>query len=115
MTSAVPRSRVPPPRSRVQPLSLAPAAVTCDQPVGEARERDRDRDEEDRRHEIRREVERGSDVDLGLVERLERAEEADERRVLLQADEIVQERRDYAPDCLGEDHLTEGLPPGEPQ
>ena len=45
-------------------------------------------------------------VDLRLVERLDRAERADERRVLLQADEVVQERRDHAPHRLRQDHVA---------
>ena len=42
------------------------------------------------------------DVDLRLLERLDRPEDADERRVLLQPDEVVQERRDHAPHRLRE-------------
>ena len=84
-------------------------AVARDQPVGEARERDRDRDEQRRRDEIRRAVERRRLVDLRLLERLDDAERADERRVLLQADEVVEERRDHAPHRLGEDDEAQRL------
>ena len=74
--------------------------VAGDEPVGEARERDRDRHEEHRGDEVGGEVEVGRDLDLSLLERLDRAEDADERRVLLQADEVVQERRDHPPHGL---------------
>ncbi len=89
--------------------------VARDQPVGEARERDRDQDEQRRRDEVRRAVERRGLVDLRLLERLDDAERADERRVLLQPDEVVQERRDHAPHGLREDDEAERLPAREPE
>ena len=59
--------------------------------------------------EVRRVVEGRVRVDLRLLERLDRAERADERRVLLQADEVVQERRDHAPHGLRQDHEAQRL------
>ena len=66
-------------------------------------------------HEIGGEVEGRVGVDLGLLERLDRTEGADERRVLLEADEVVQERRNDAPHRLRQDHATERLPAREPE
>ena len=54
-----------------------------DQPVGQARERNRQEDEEDRRTDVRRVVERRRYVDLRLAKRLNRADQRDQRRVLL--------------------------------
>ena len=62
-----------------------------------------------------REVEVGRDLDLRLLEGLDRAEDADERRVLLQADEVVQERRDHAAHGLREHDRGERLAAGEPE
>ena len=66
-------------------------------------------DEQRRRDEVRRAVERRGLVDLRLLERLDDAERADERRVLLQPDEVVEERRDHAPHGLGEDDEAQRL------
>ena len=60
-------------------------------------------------HDVRRVVERRGDVDLRLAERLDRADQRDERRVLLQPDEVVQERRDHAADRLRDDHEAQRL------
>ena len=67
-------------------------------------------DEERRRDEVGRAVERRRLVDLRLPERLDDAERADERRVLLQPDEVVEERRDHAPHGLREDDEAQRLP-----
>ena len=48
-------------------------------------------------------------VDRRLLERLDRAERPDQRGVLLQADEVVEERRDDAAYRLREDHPPQGL------
>ncbi len=69
-------------------------AVALDQVVGEPREGDRHEQEHDRRGEVRREVERRRGVDLRLPERLDDTDQRDERRVFLQADEVVEQRRD---------------------
>ena len=61
------------------------------------------------------EVEVGGDLDLGLLERLDRAEDADERGVLLEADEVVQERRDHAAHGLRQDDGRERLAPRQPE
>ena len=66
-------------------------------------------DEQRRRDEVRRAVERRRLVDLRLLERLDDAEGADERRVLLQADEVVEERRDHAAHGLREDDEAQRL------
>ena len=59
---------------------------------------------------IRRVVERRGRVDLRLLERFDRAEEADERRVLLQSDEVVQERRNRRGARPGAGRRSERLP-----
>ena len=55
------------------------------------------------------------DLDLGLAERLDDAEKANEGRVLLQADEVVQQRWDDAAHGLREDDEAQGLPVREPE
>src|SRR4029077_17716480 len=79
-TSRAARSQ--PPASRGQPTCLAAAPVARGQPIGETRERVRDRDEQDGRAEEGGEVEGRVGVDLRLLERLDRPEGPDERRVL---------------------------------
>ena len=88
---------------------LSAPAIARDQPVGEPRQRDGDEEEEDRRDDAGREVEGRRLVDLRLAERLDDAEHADERRVLLQPDEVVQERRHHAAHRLRDDHVAERL------
>ena len=61
--------------------------------------------------EVRREVERRCGIDLRLPERFDDTDQRDERRVLLKADEVVQQRRDHAADRLREDHEPHRLPP----
>ena len=95
-------------RGSREPPGLMPPPVPRDQPVREARERDRDQHEQRRRDEVRRAVERRRLVDLGLPERLDDAERADERGVLLEPDEVVQERRDDAAHGLRERRRTAG-------
>ena len=104
-------------RASLMRVRLRPAAapVARDEPVGEPGQRDRDRDEQHGRGQARREVEGRRLVDLRLLERLDRAEHADERGVLLEADEVVQERRDHAPDGLRHDHVAQRLPVREPE
>src|SRR5581483_6490285 len=97
-------------RSRGHPGGLPAAALARDQPVRQPRERDRDRDEEHRGIDAVGEVEGRGLVDLHLLERLDRAEDPDERRVLLEPDEVVQERRDHPADGLREDHVAQRLP-----
>ena len=53
------------------------------------------------------------DVDLRLAERLDDPEQRDQRRVLLQADEVVEKRRDHAPHGLREDDVPQRREPGE--
>src|SRR5919106_4860676 len=93
--------------SRCYSRGLAPPPVARDQPIREARERDRDRDEERRGDEVVRAVEVRGLVDRGLVENLDDAEHAHERGVLLEPDEVVEERRDDPPHGL-RDHDDAG-------
>ena len=44
-------------------------------------------------------------MDAGPAEHLDRAEDADERDVLLQADEVVHQRRHHPADRLGQHHV----------
>src|SRR5688500_2587252 len=55
------------------------------------------------------------DLDLRLPERLDGAEERNERRVLLEPDEVVEERRDHAPDGLRNDDEPQRLRARETQ
>ena len=77
--------------------------------VGEAGERDREDDEEHGRDREARVVEVVGGVEARLRSRLGEPEDGDERGVLLQADEVVQERRDDAPDRLRQDDEAESL------
>ena len=97
---------------RLRPLELLAAA---DQAVGVARQRDRDVDEQHRRDHVAAEVAERRRVRLGLLDGLGDADDADDRGVLLQADEVVQERRDHAPDRLRQDHVAHHLPVAEPE
>src|SRR3712207_8792789 len=90
-----------PPRSTLFPYTT----LFRSQPVGEARERDREGDEDERRREVRGEVEGGSRLELRLAEGLDRADEGHERRVLLQADEVV-EKRDRKSTRLNSSHAN---------
>ena len=63
-----------------------------------------------RRGEVWREVERCCGVDLRLAERLDDTDQGDECRVLLQADEVVEQRWDHAAHRLGHDHVAQRLP-----
>ena len=62
-----------------------------------------------------REVEVALLDDRRLLQPLDHAEERDERRILLETDEVVQQGRDHAADRLGDDHVAERLPSREPQ
>ena len=71
---------------------------------------------EDERHvEERREIEGRRLEDLRLAEDLDDAEDRDEDRVLLQPDEVVEERRDDPPDGLRDDDVAERLEPAQPE
>ena len=70
---------------------------------------------EHRRREVRSEVEGRVRVDLRLVERLDCADRRNERAVLLQPDEVVEERRDHAPHGLRQDHAARRLPARKPE
>src|SRR5450759_45162 len=90
-------------------------AVTLHEHVRQASEWNRDRDEDERRGHVRRVVELRLLRDLRLAEDLHHPDVRDEDRVLLEADEIIEERRDDAPDRLREDHVPKRLEPGEPE
>ena len=90
-----------PRRSSTAALRLC--LLARDQPVDQPGERDRDEQEQDRAERQRGPV----DVERLVVEagldHLDQAEEAHERGVLHQRDEVVQERRDHLADGLGDD------------
>ena len=46
---------------------------------------------------------------LGLAEDLDDADERDQRGVLLEADEVVEQRRDHPPDRLRQHHVAQPL------
>src|SRR5919108_2621151 len=94
---------------------LAPLPVAGNQPVGEARQRNRDCDEERRGGEVGAVREGRIRVDLRLVEGFDDAERPYEGGVLLQADEVVQQRRDHPADRLRQDHPAQRLEAREAQ
>src|SRR6185436_13876040 len=98
-----PRRREREPSSLGDPRGEPAAAAALVEPIGQPGKRNREGDEDQRSGDIGREVEGRRGVDLRLAEGLDRPDERNERRVLLQADEVVQERRDDAPDRLGDD------------
>ena len=49
------------------------------------------------------------------AEDLDDADDRHEHRVLLEADEVVEERRDHPPDGLRDDDVAQGLEPAEPE
>src|SRR5436190_1419037 len=73
-----------------------PSLVALQQPVGHPRHRDRDDDEAQRESDIWGRGEVLTGIDLGGPEALPQAQHTDERRVLLERDEVVEQRRDDA-------------------
>ena len=67
------------------------------------------RDEDDRDERDRREVEVVAGVDLRLAEGVDRADDEHERRVLLQADEVAEQRREELAQRLRHDDVAPGL------
>ena len=100
---------------RVHARASSRAAVARDQPVGEARERDRQQQEQQRGREVRRVVEGGGRLDLRLAKRLDDTEQRHERGVLLQPDEVVQQRRNDAADGLRQHDVAHRLRVREPE
>src|SRR5918996_5569034 len=92
---------------------LATASIPRNQVVGEARERDRHQHEERGRDDEARIVEFRGGVDVRGPRGLDRAQDRHERGVLLEADEVVEQRRDHPADGLGEHDETQGLPARE--
>ena len=90
-------------RSRGRPGQPA-LPVPVDQPVGEPGQRDRQDQEQHRGHGVAGVVEHRAAVDLRRLVGLDRAEHADQRGVLLQADEVVQQRREDVAHRLRQDH-----------
>ena len=74
-------------------------------------ERDRHDDEHERHRDVGREVEGRGRLDLRRPEDLDHADVRHQHRVLLQADEVVEERRDHPPDGLRDDHVAQRLEP----
>ena len=83
--------------------------------VDETRHRDGDHQEDQRRGHERREVEVRRLQDLRLPEGVDDAEDGDERRVLLQSDEVVEERRDHPTEGLWDHDVAECLHAREPE
>ena len=79
------------------------ALLAPDEPVDEPGHRDRQQEEDHRGDDVGRVVERRGLPDLGGPEDLDDAKDADQRGVLLEADEVVEQRRDDAPDGLRQD------------
>ena len=77
--------------------------------------RDRQQDEDERGDQVGREVERRGLADLRRAEDLDDAEDADEGRVLLQADEVVEQRRDDPSNGLGQDDEAHRLELAQPE
>ena len=124
-TRSTPRSTSSVPKDLCRPSTTSASLISCPlpgvgggrghEPVRETRERDGQRDEQNCCSDERRVVERRGRVDLRLLERLDRAEEADERRVLLQSDEVVEKRWNHAAHGLGQDDSAERLPVRQPE
>jgi hypothetical protein len=80
--------------------------VPGDQPVGEPGQRNGQQQEQDRGDRVAGVVERRVAVQLGRLVGLDGAEQPDKRGVLLQADEVVEQRRDDDADGLRQDHVA---------
>ena len=83
------------------------------QPVDEARLRDGDQHEQEGDRGHRGQVEVVAGDDLGLVEGVDGADHVDQGRVLLQRDEVVEQRRDDPAHRLRHDDEAQGLEEGE--
>ena len=80
-----------------------------EQVVGEPRERDRHAQEQHRGDDVGREVEVTGGLDARPPQRLDRPEDADQGDVLLQADEVVHQRRHDPTHGLGEHDVAHRL------
>ena len=83
--------------------------------VGESGERDREDDEEDRRDSFAGVIEVVARVLAGLCDCFEDADDVHERRVLLESDEVVEERRDDSADRLRQHDVTHRLRVAQPE
>src|SRR4051795_503760 len=104
-TSLAPQAFVTPLTSKTGRLMSSPPRHATDSPaIDDAGERNRHTQIEESGAHKRRVVEgRGGD-DLGLPERLDHTEDRHQGDVLLERDEVVQERRPHSPHRLGQDH-----------
>src|SRR3954452_13504830 len=89
--------------------------VALDHLVDETGLRDGDEDEEEGHRRHRGQVEVVAGDDLRLVEGVDGADDVDQRRVLLQRDEVVEQRRDDAAARLRDDDVAQRLGEGEAQ
>ena len=104
------------PRPMVWPRSgAAVRPVPAGEPVDDVDERDGHHDEHERDRDVGREVVRRRRLDLGVSEDLDDPDERHEHGVLLEADEVVEQWRDHAPDGLRDDDVAERLEAGQPE
>ena len=96
-------------------IHVHPVEVPLEQVVGEAGHRDGDDDEAQPQADHRRQVELVARVDAGPGEPLQQPDDGDEGGVLLQADEVVEQRRDDPAHGLGDDDEPHRLAVGEAQ
>ena len=116
--SGRPGPRAPDPlHLRARALALADL-----EPAREAREREVDDEEEESDHQIdleqrRRDAaeERGGVDRARMIEHLGDPEDRDQRRVLVQRDQLRDGRRDHPPQALRQDHEPHLLPVREPE
>src|ERR1700759_1287077 len=103
------------PKALVTPLTSITGAPPLSAPhaVDDAGERDRDQQVEHRGGDDRGVVEVFALEDLGDAEGLLRADDRDQRDVLLQGDEVVQQRWGDPADRLRQDHVAHRLRLGE--
>src|SRR3954454_2090088 len=113
-TSFAPQAFVTPLTSKTGRLMSSPPRHATDSPaIDDAGERNRHAQIEESGAHKRRVVEgRGRD-DLGLPERLDHTEDRNQGDVLLERDEVVQERRSDSPHRLGQDHVAKRLSLGQ--
>ena len=93
----------------------SPPAVASDQPVDHVDQRDRHHDEHEGDPHQRREVVGRRRLDLGIAEDLDDTDERDQDGVLLEADEVVEQRWDHPADGLRHDDETQRLEARQPQ
>ena len=85
-------------------------ASTPGRPIGETCRRHRQRDEQQAGHDVRGEVVGGGGLDLRGPYRVDGAEHRDQSAVLLQCDEIVEQRRRHPARRLRQHHQSHRAP-----